>query len=178
MSKSIRIMPSVKNGDDHGVQSSKPSQLQDTEDQELELYAKAAAEFKVSWQKHKQERENKVAQAVRAELNEYISGKCAAMKEVAAKIEHTYQNYLAQTAVVEDKTRAVMVAIVEKQQKLLSLAVQKHQKVIEVGQDVEAAQTEALRHVKTACKGEYPEVPEGICWDASACKTTSHCKMH
>ncbi|KAI6097386.1 hypothetical protein EDD16DRAFT_603663 [Pisolithus croceorrhizus] len=135
MSKSIRIMPSVKNGDDHGVQSSKPSQLQDTEDQELEyvsrltggrssattrrLYAKAAAEFKVSWQKHKQERENKVAQAVRAELNEYISGKCAAMKEVAAKIEHTYQNYLAQTAVVEDKTRAVMVAIVEKQQKLL-----------------------------------------------------------
>ncbi|KAI6120298.1 hypothetical protein EDD16DRAFT_891292 [Pisolithus croceorrhizus] len=152
MSKSIRIMPSVKNGDDHGVQSSKPSKLQDTEDQELELYAKAAAEFKVSWQKHKQERENKVAQAVRAELNEYISGKCAAMKEVAAKIEHTYQNYLAQTAVVEDKMRAVMVAIVEKQQKLLSLAVQKHQKVIQVGQDVEAAQTEALRRVKTACK--------------------------
>lgn len=126
--------------------------MQDTEDQELELYAKAAAEFKVSWQKHKQERENKVLQAVRTELNGYLSGKRAAMEEVTVKIEQAYQNYLAQTTVMEDKIRAVMVAIVEKQQKLLSLAVQKHQKVIEVGQDVEAAQTEALRHIKTACK--------------------------
>lgn len=33
--------------------------------------------------------------------------------------EHTYQTYLAQTAVVEDKMRAVLVAIVEKQQRLL-----------------------------------------------------------
>ncbi|KAI6030299.1 hypothetical protein EDC04DRAFT_2711270 [Pisolithus marmoratus] len=140
--RSIRTMSSVKNGDNRGGHSSKPSRPQDTEDQEFELYAEAAAEFKVSWQKHKQEREDRVLQVVRTELNEYQR----------RDREHTYQNYLAQTAVVEDKMRAVMVAIVEKQQKLLSLAVQKHQKVIEVGQDVEAAQTEALRHVKTACK--------------------------
>ncbi|KAI5993735.1 hypothetical protein F5J12DRAFT_785980 [Pisolithus orientalis] len=144
--RGIRAIPSAKNGDDHSAQSFKSSRLQDTEDQELELYAKAAAEFKVSWQKHKQERENKVLQAVRTELNGYLSGKRAAMEEVTVKIEQAYQNYLAQTTVMEDKIRAVMVAIVEKQQKLLSLAVQKHQKVIEVGQDVEAAQTEALRH--------------------------------
>lgn len=146
-------MPLAKNGDDHGVQSSKPSRPQDTEDQELEyvsrltrgrssatirrLYAKAACA--VSWQKHKQERENKVAQAVQTELNEYVRDptdecpfRCQDVSTymrmnrhreanlIALRVsEHTYQNYLAQTAVVEDKMRAVMVAIIEKQQRLL-----------------------------------------------------------
>lgn len=36
-----------------------------------------------------------------------------------------------------------------------ALSVQNHQKVIEIGQDLEESQVEALRQAKAACKGTH-----------------------
>lgn len=41
-----------------------------------------------------------------------------------------------------------------------ALSVQNHQKVIEIGQNLEGSQVEALRQAKAACKGTH------TCWNA------------
>lgn len=74
-------MPSKRNGktravspieDDDDLLLSQYSRALSSEDHELELYAKAAAEFKVSWQKQRQEKEAIFLQAARAELDELV----------------------------------------------------------------------------------------------------------
>ncbi|KAL4077657.1 hypothetical protein J3A83DRAFT_1640406 [Scleroderma citrinum] len=146
-SDTARAMSPVKHTD---IQLSESN-----DDHELECYARAVAEFKVTWQRHKREKEDKFLQAAQAELDKRINDKQAELEGITAKIEQAYQEYMLKTATVEDKMRAVMVAIIEKQKALLSMSVQGHQKVIEMGQDLEGSQVEALRQVKAACKGTY-----------------------
>ncbi|KIM58181.1 hypothetical protein SCLCIDRAFT_1098458 [Scleroderma citrinum Foug A] len=144
-----------------GMQLSLESRAASSEDHELEFYARAAAEFKVTWQKHRREREKKFLRAAQAELDKHINDKRAELEGIVAKIEQAYQEYLLKTTATEDKMRAVMVAIIEKQKILLALSVQGHQKVIEIGQDLEESQVEALRQAKAACK-DYAGLEERL----------------
>ncbi|KIJ60445.1 hypothetical protein HYDPIDRAFT_117151, partial [Hydnomerulius pinastri MD-312] len=164
----------------------------------------------VSWQKQKQEKENKFLQATQAELDEHVralrliglltrmrvetltDGQQANRDRGAfpGNVSHThicvkfsvcvlsgrllclscslsgcrdemYQDLLTKYAIIEDKQRAVIANIVEKQKALVTLAVRRHQQVIELGQEVEDGQLEGMSQVKQACK-DFVEIKDTL----------------
>ncbi|KAF9238384.1 hypothetical protein BU15DRAFT_75317 [Melanogaster broomeanus] len=122
-----------------------------TSDDIRRVYAKAVAEFKVSWQKQKREKETKLLQATRAELDGQFSGKQKEMEGIAKEMADVHQDFLRKYAIIEDKQREVVTKIIEAQKTLVSLSVKRHQEVIELGQEVEDGQLEGMNQVKQAC---------------------------
>ncbi|KAH7882138.1 hypothetical protein F5I97DRAFT_423953 [Phlebopus sp. FC_14] len=131
---------------------SQESRISSNDDIDFEMYAMAVAELKVSLQKHKQEKEKKLLQATQKELDDHLNSKQAEIGRILLDIEGLYQDFLTKYVIIEDKQRAVMSAIIEKQNTLVALCVQRHRGAIELGQEVEDGQLEGMSQVKEACK--------------------------
>ncbi|KAF9219336.1 hypothetical protein BS17DRAFT_427233 [Gyrodon lividus] len=102
--------------------------------------------------KQKREKENKLLQATRAELDEQLVGKQKEIDGVIKEMDEIYQTFLTEYAVIEDKQREITTKIIETQKTLVSLSVKRHQQVIGLNQEVEDGQLEGMSQVKQACK--------------------------
>ncbi|KAF8553624.1 hypothetical protein OG21DRAFT_1485279 [Imleria badia] len=138
--------------DDDDDALSQYSKALDSDDRELEVYAKAVAEFKVTWQKQKKEKERKFMKAANAELDEHVDRKQREVKGIMNDMEETYQEFLLKYATNEDKMREVVVKIVEAQKTLVALSVRKHQETMEAASNLEESQLEGIRQIKQTCQ--------------------------
>ncbi|KAH0834022.1 hypothetical protein J3R83DRAFT_11258 [Lanmaoa asiatica] len=146
-SRSVNLM------DDDDDALSQYSKAPDSDDRELEVYAKAVAEFKVTWQKQKREKDRKFLKAAQGELDEHVVRKKGEIKGIMNEMEETYQEFLLKYASIEDKKREIIVKITEAQKTLVALSVRKHQETVELTQNLEESQLEGLKQIKETCQG-------------------------
>ncbi|KIK93759.1 hypothetical protein PAXRUDRAFT_494344 [Paxillus rubicundulus Ve08.2h10] len=154
----IRSRPVTPFDDDRVSQNSKTPE---SDDRDLEVYARAITDFKVSWQKQKREKENKMLQDTQAELDEHLINKEKEIEGTVKAMDEAYQDFLTQYATIEDKQREVITKIIETQNTLLSLSVKRHQKVIKLNQEAEDGQLEGMSQVKQACK-DFVEIRDAL----------------
>ncbi|KAG9311022.1 hypothetical protein JVU11DRAFT_8918 [Chiua virens] len=133
--------------DDEDEVLSQYSKAPDSDDRELELYAKAVAEFKVSWQKQKQEKERRFLKSAQAELDDLVRALLLCPMQ-----DDIYQDFLSRYTAIEDRKREVLVQIAEKQKILLAISVKKHQEAVEHVQNLEEGQREGIRLVAQSCQ--------------------------
>ncbi|KAG9307881.1 hypothetical protein JVU11DRAFT_13084 [Chiua virens] len=138
--------------DDEDEVLSQYSKAPDSDDRELELYAKAVAEFKVSWQKQKQEKERRFLKSAQAELDDLMNRKRGELDEIMGQMDDIYQDFLSRYTAIEDRKREVLVQIAEKQKILLAISVKKHQEAVEHVQNLEEGQREGIRLVAQSCQ--------------------------
>ncbi|KAF8130377.1 hypothetical protein EV363DRAFT_249034 [Boletus edulis] len=159
--------------DDDDDDLSQCSKAPDNDDRDIEMYAKAVAEFKVTWQKQKKDKERKFMKTAQAELDEHVERKQAQVREIMKHMEETYQEFLSTYAAIEDKTREVMVKIIDAQKTLVvglfrstveyklplchrafqALSVRKHQETVELTSNLEESQLDSIQQIKQTCWG-------------------------
>ncbi|KAF8438657.1 hypothetical protein L210DRAFT_1056899 [Boletus edulis BED1] len=137
--------------DDDDDDLSQCSKAPDNDDRDIEMYAKAVAEFKVTWQKQKKDKERKFMKTAQAELDEHVERKQAQVREIMKHMEETYQEFLSTYAAIEDKTREVMVKIIDAQKTLVALSVRKHQETVELTSNLEESQLDSIQQIKQTC---------------------------
>ncbi|KAG6370717.1 hypothetical protein JVT61DRAFT_4638 [Boletus reticuloceps] len=137
--------------DDDDDDLSQYSKAPDSDDRDIEMYAKAVAEFKVTWQKQKKDKERKFMKTAQAELDAHVERKQAQVREIMKHMEETYQEFLSTYAAIEDKTREVMVKIIDAQKTLVALSVRKHQETVELTSNLEESQLDSIQQIKQTC---------------------------
>ncbi|KAI9571859.1 hypothetical protein HD554DRAFT_1732921 [Boletus coccyginus] len=142
---------SVNLVDDDDDALSQYSKAPDSDDRELEVYAKAVAEFKVTWQKQKRDKERRFLKAAQAELDQHVNRKQREVQGIMKEMEETYQEFLLNYAVIEDKKREVILKIAETQKALVALSVRKHQEMVELASDLEESQLEGIKQIEQTC---------------------------
>ncbi|TDL16359.1 hypothetical protein BD410DRAFT_832128 [Rickenella mellea] len=116
------------------------------------MMAAIAQQMQVSMEKKKKEKEMKLLQAAKNEMNKLVDDKAAEFTECVAEMDGIYSDFQFAHASAEDDIRKLWIQILEEQKKLQALAIAKYKSNVEREKRREQDHIKAMTHARKACE--------------------------
>ncbi|PCH43038.1 hypothetical protein WOLCODRAFT_153090 [Wolfiporia cocos MD-104 SS10] len=117
--------------------------------------AAVAQQMQSTWEKKRKEKETKYFQEMKASLDHCVSSdriltRTTEFREAGDEMNALYEKFVMDCATVEDEIRKLWEQLLSEQRKLLTLAEQKHKRVMESENERERGQVQGMAIAKRA----------------------------